>query len=277
MTFDDLGLPSDVLLWKAGILTAASFVIGVLGGFVGLALGTMRLPTLLLIGVPAPVAAGTNIIVSGASSVVGAISHYRGGRVNLRLVISMGFPSFIGAFIGGFYAHLAPEDLLIFVVGVLVLWQGVELVNRARREVAPGASGSAFADAIAASSGPAKTSRTAIASTIGLVIGLIGGAVGLILGSLRIPALIRILGVDPRIASGTNMFIGALMGATGWIAHVARGNVDYPLMFLLASSAMIGVAIGSRYTGRVSLQGLIMTMGVVMVAIGALLIGRGAF
>ena len=271
MTFDYLGLPSDVLLWKAGILTAASFAIGVLGGFVGLALGTMRLPTLLLIGVPAPVAAGTNIIVSGASSVVGAISHYRGGRVNLRLVITMGLPSFVGAFIGGFYAYLAPEDLLIFAVGVLVLWQGIELVNRAGREVVPGATGSTFADAVAASSGPAKTSRTTVASTIGLVIGLVGGAVGLILGSLRIPALIRILGVDPRIASGT------LMGATGWIAHVARGNVDYPLMFLLATSAMIGAAIGSRYTGRVSLQGLIMTMGVVMIGIGALLIGRGAF
>ncbi len=277
MTFDYLGLPSDVLLWKAGILTAASFAIGVLGGFVGLALGTMRLPTLLLIGVPAPVAAGTNIIVSGASSVVGAISHYRGGRVNLRLVVTMGLPSFVGAFIGGFYAHLAPEDLLIFAVGVLVLWQGVELVNRAGREVASGASGSAFADTVAASSGPAKTSRTTVASTIGLVIGLVGGAVGLILGSLRIPALIRILEVDPRIASGTNMFIGTLMGATGWIAHVARGNVDYPLMFLLTTSAMIGVVIGSRYTGRVSLQGLIMTMGVVMIGIGALLIGRGAF
>jgi hypothetical protein len=189
----------------------------------------------------------------------------------------MGLPSFVGAFIGGFYAHLAPEDLLIFAVGVLVLWQGVELVNRAGREVASGASGSAFADTVAASSGPAKTSRTTVASTIGLVIGLVGGAVGLILGSLRIPALIRILEVDPRIASGTNMVIGTLMGATGWIAHVARGNVDYPLMFLLTTSAMIGVVIGSRYTGRVSLQGLIMTMGVVMIGIGALLIGRGAF
>ncbi len=277
MTFDDLGLPSDVLLWKAGILTAASFAIGVLGGFVGLSLSTMRLPTLLLIGVPAPVAAGTNLIVSGASSVVGAISHYRGGRVNLRLVITMGLPSFVGAFIGGFYAHLAPEDLLILAVGVLVMWQGIELVNKARREVAPGSSGSAFADSVAASSGPAKTSRTAIASTIGLVIGLVGGAVGLILGSLRIPALIRILGVDPRVTSGTNMFIGALMGATGWIAHVSRGHVDYPLMFLLAAGAMIGVAIGSRYTERVSRQGLIITLGIVMVGIGALLIARGVF
>ena len=114
----------------------------------------------------------------------------------------------------------------------------------------------------------------AISSIIGLTIGLIGGAVGLILGSLRIPALIRILGVDPRIASGTNMFMGALMGTTGWIGHVARGQVDYPIMVLLAASAMIGVTIGSRYTGRVSLRGLMMTMGVVMAAIEALLIQR---
>lgn len=215
MTFNDLGLPSDVLLWKAGILTTASFAIGVLGGFVGLSLSTLRLPTLLLIGVPAPLAAGTNLIVSGASSVVGAISHYRGGRVNLRLVITMGIPSFVGAFIGGFYAHLVPEDLLILAIGVLVMWQGIKLVNKALREVAPGSSGSAFADAVTASSGPEKTSRTAVASTIGLIIGLAGGAGGLILGSLRIPALIRILGVGPRVASGTNMFIGSLMCATG--------------------------------------------------------------
>jgi uncharacterized membrane protein YfcA len=277
MVFDDLGLPSDVLLWKAGILTAASLSIGVLGGFVGLSLSTLRLTTLLLIGVPAPVVAGTNIIVSGASSVVGAISHYRGGRVKLRLVITMGLPSFAGAFIGGFYAHLAPKDLLILAVGGLVLWQGVELLNKARREVASGASGSASADAIAASSGPAKTSRTAVASTICLVIGLVGGAMGLILGSLRIPTLIRLLGVDSRIVAGTNMFIGALMGATGLVAHAARGNVDYPLMFLLASSAMIGAAIGSRYTERVSRQSLIVTMGVVMMGIGVLLIAHIVF
>ena len=265
MTFDDLGLPSDVLLWKAAILTVSSFAIGVLGGFVGLALGTMRLPALLFIGVPSTVAAGTNIIVSAASSVTGAVSHYRAGRVDRRLVVVVGLPSLAGAFVGGFYSHLAPEDLLIFAVGVLVLWQGVELLARARRQVGSGAPSAAFADAIGAgSSGPPKAERIGIASTIGLIIGIVGGAVGLILGSLRIPALIRVLGVDPRIAAGTNMVIGALMGATGWVGHGARGQVDYPLMVLLAASAMAGVALGSKYTGRVSLRGLIMTMGLVM-------------
>ena len=79
-----------------------------------------------------------------------------------------------------------------------------------------------------------------LAAAMGFAIGVVGGAVGLILGSLRIPALIRVLKVDPRVAAGTNMFIGFFMGATGWIGHVARGQVDYPLAALMAASAMAG-------------------------------------
>ena len=37
---------------------------------------------------------------------------------------------------------------------------------------------------------------------VGLAAGLLGGAVGLIFGSIRLPALIRILRVNARIAQG---------------------------------------------------------------------------
>ena len=274
MSLDDIGLPSDVLLWKAVLLTAISFAVGVLGGFVGLALGTIRLPTLLLLGVPPAVAAGTNIIVSTASSLTGAVGHLRAGRVVPRLAVTMGIPSVIGAFIGGFYGHLAPESLLIFVVGVLVLWQGLELVNRARKEDA--ASSASSENVPARSRGVFTGKHVTLAATMGLVIGLAGGAVGLILGSLRIPAMLRVLKVDPREAVGTNMVIGFAMGATGWIGHVARGQVDYPLAALMAASAMAGVHLGVKLTGKVSLGRLIMTLGFVMVVVGTLLIWRAA-
>ncbi|MBI4610660.1 MAG: TSUP family transporter [Candidatus Rokubacteria bacterium] len=78
------GLPSEVLLWQAIFLNALSYGVGVIGGIVGLALGTMRLPFLLLLGMPAPVAAGTNILVSTLSAVSGLVRHWRAGRVDLR-------------------------------------------------------------------------------------------------------------------------------------------------------------------------------------------------
>ena len=270
----ELGLPSDVLLWKALLLTAMSFGVGIIGGFVGLALGTVRLPILLLAGMPSTLAAGTNIIVSTASSFFGAIGHLRGRRVDFRVVVIMGIPSFAGAFLGGFYASRAPEGLLILTIGILVVWQGIELLNKARLLVNPGGVDSPMASTLALGNGKFKDNPM-LAATTGLVIGVIGGAVGLILGSLRLPTLIRALGLGPRIAAGTNMFIGFSMGASGWSGHVLRGQVDYPMAILMAMSAIGGVSIGSMLTGRVGLRSLVGSMAIVLTIVGALMVWRG--
>ncbi len=251
-----------------------SFGVGIVGGFVGLALGTVRLPVLLFLGMPSTLAAGTNIIVSTASSLFGALRHMREGRVDLRVVLIMGVPSFGGAFLGGFYAGAAPEGLLILVVGILVLWQGIELAAKARAAAeSSGGPGGAMADAMAG--GTQRRRHPALAAAMGLVIGLTGGAVGLILGSLRLPGLIRVLGMDPRIAAGTNLFIGFAMGASGWTGHVARGQVDYPLALLMGLAAVAGVNIGARQTGRAGLRTLLASMGAVLIVVGALMAWRG--
>ena len=260
----ELGLASDLLVYQALVLTAVSFGVGVLGGFVGLALGTMRLPAMLLIGMGAPIAGGTNILVSGLSAMSGAFRHLREGRVDRRIVLVMGAPAVAGAFIGGFGSDLVPESLLVFLAGVLVFWQGVELIARGRI-LAP--------DRHETGSGPAFTpNRVAAEGLIGLSVGLLGGAVGLILGSIRLPALIRILRVDPRVAAGTNLFIGFFMGSVGWVGHVIRGQVDYPLLALMGGAAMAGSYYGARLTGRVRLDTLLLSMGWVLLAVGALLV-----
>ena len=54
----EIEFASGIVLWKAVLLTAISFAVGIFGGFVGLALGTIRLPAMLLLGMPAPIAGG---------------------------------------------------------------------------------------------------------------------------------------------------------------------------------------------------------------------------
>ena len=85
--------------------------------------------------------------------------------------------------------------------------------------------------------------RMFLGGGMGLAVGLLGGAVGLILGSIRLPALIRVLKVDPRIAAGTNLVIGFVMGSVGWIGHAIKGDVDYQRLILMGS----GAAVGSYY------------------------------
>ena len=65
------------------------------------------------------------------------------------------------------------------------------------------------------------------------------------------------------------------MGSMGWVGHVTQGHVDYPLVALMGSSAMVGSYIGARLTGRVSLDRLITTLGLVLLTVGALLVWRG--
>ncbi len=260
-----LGWGSDVLVWNAVILTVVSLGVGLLGGFVGLALGTMRLPAMLLMGMAAPTAGGTNILVSSISSIFGAIRHIREGRVNFRLVLIMGGPAFAGAFIGGFLGGRVSETILLSAAGLLVLWQGVELRARGR---AVGASADDFVTEY-------DRKRMLLGGGMGLGVGLLGGAVGLILGSIRLPALIKVLKMDPRIAAGTNLVIGFVMGSLGWVGHAIKGDIDYQLLLLMGAGAAVGSYFGAKLTGKVDLATLIGAMGYVLVAVGVLLIWRG--
>ena len=270
------GLPSPVALWAVVFLTALSYGVGVLGGIVGLALGTMRLPFLLLLGLPPPVAAGTNILVSTLSAATGSVRHFRERRVDTRVVAVQGIPAVVGAFIGGFGSGLAPEALLIGLAGVLVIWQGGELLFRAGRERPRGSAVAPAAGSGAARRGRWTAGRIAAEALVGFAIGLLGGAVGLILGSLRLPALITILGIDPRVAAGSNLVIGFLMGSFGWVGHVVEGQVDYPLLALMALTGMVGTHQGARLTGKISLRGLLILMGLVLLVVGSLLLWNAA-
>ena len=263
---ESLTLPfSDVPLWQAALLSVISFVVGILGGFVGLALGTMRLPALLLLGFDAATAAGTNIAVSTATAASGSVRHVREGRVDKRVVLLVGVPSMVGAFVAGFASESVPEPVLLGAAGVLVFWQGVEFLARAQLLAAVTKDGGGDA---------ASGVRRALTAVSGLAIGALGGAVGLILGSLRLPALIRVLRMDPRAAVGTNLTIGFAMGSVGWIGHVSGGHVNYPVMLLMAATAVVGSYIGARYTGRVTLDRLIKVVGAVLLVIGLMLLWR---
>ena len=199
-----------------------------LGGFVGLALGTMRLPVLLLLGFDTTIAAGTNIAVSTASAATGAVRHFRDGRVDTNVVLLVGVPSMAGAFAGGLASGNVPDSLLLLAVGVLVFWQGVELIARVRPRMQsehPASDSRSLCDSGRRASD--RRGRRAAGAGVGMAVGLLGGAVGLILGSLRLPALIRVLEMQPRTAAGTNLAIGFLMGSVGWTGHVFQGQVDY--------------------------------------------------
>ncbi len=212
-------------------VAAWCFVTALAGGLVGLVLGNIRLPALLLISSSPAAGAGANIGVSGVAAATAAVTQVRAGRI--------------------------PGTALLIVIGVLLIAFGVDLL-RPR--------------------GPIRRREqlnipAAVAS--GAVIGFLGGVVGLILGSLRMPALLRFVGEEPVRAVGTNLLVGVFVGAAGVVGHVP-GGIDWLAFAIGAAASVPGSLLGARLTGRLDERELLRAIGIVLLFAGAITLLQAA-
>jgi uncharacterized membrane protein YfcA len=237
--------------WELVVVFAGSFAAGYLGSMLGLVLGTLRLPLIVAVSGSPLAAAGTNIAISAAAAASGALSHAREGRVDWRVVGWMAPPSILGAVVGVLVADDVPEGLLLVAIGAVLVWSGVDLalrpvqaVARARLRLWPAAGG-------------------------GFGIGALGGAVGVILGTLRMPTLVRVVGMDVKRAAGTNLVVGFLLGVAGFAAHAGSLGVDWATLLAGLAGAIPGGWLGARATGRIDEDVLRIALGAVLVFVGA--------
>ena len=79
------------------------------GGLVGLVLGNIRLPVVVLVSATPAAGAGANIAISGVAAATASIAHIRAGRVNWRLFAWMAPPSVAGALVGGVISGALPR------------------------------------------------------------------------------------------------------------------------------------------------------------------------
>ncbi len=235
---------------ELAVAGAGSFVAGFLGSLVGLVLGSLRLPAVLLASGSPAAAAGANIAVSAAAALSGGIAHARAGRVSWPIVAWMTPPSVAGAFAGGYFAHAVPSRLLLAGIALLLAWNGLDLLLELR--AAP------------------ESRRPRLAAVVsGGLIGLLGGAVGLILGTLRLPALLRSVGLTAHAAVGTNLVVGFFLGTAGFAGHLARLEVEWLVLAVSLAGAVPGAWLGARYTGRVPEALLRRLVGVALLAVAA--------
>ncbi len=120
-------MTSDPLALVA--IAAWCFAVALAGGLAGLVLGNIRLPALLLAASSPAAGSGANIGVSGVAAAAASIAHIRAGRVNWRLFAWMAPPSMVGAVLGGLAAGAIPADALLAVIGLTLLYFGIDLLR----------------------------------------------------------------------------------------------------------------------------------------------------
>jgi uncharacterized membrane protein YfcA len=234
------------------------FLTALAGGLVGLVLGNIRLPVVVLAASSPAAGAGANIGISAIAALASATAHIRAGRIDWRLFAWMAPPSMVGAVAGGLLSGVVPGNALLVVIGVTLLAFGADLVHSKPegRRADPGG----------------FSARAAILT--GALIGVLGGFVGLILGALRLPALLRFVGAEPFRAVGTNAAVGFCLGIAGVFGHLP-GGVDWTLLGVGAVTSVPGAIVGARLTGRLDERQLFRAVGVVLLVAGTAMILQG--
>ena len=273
-----LGTNTEFVVWQLVLMGAISLAVGLSGGVVGIALGVIRLPMLTLFGVDPLIAAGTNLMISVMGSTIGTLEAFFDKRVVPTVVFAMGGPAIVGAFVGGYFADAVPIWILLTVVTLLMAWSALFLIfwslrimrirrrypsARTRRAMTGGGNDELELDM-------KQVSREGIA---GFAIGLIGGAVGLVLGVLRMPALLA-MKMDPHKAAGTNLAITVLVGIAGFVGHLLKGGVDWHLVAIVGIPGVLGMYAGTRLANRFDAAGLRLVVGIVVLLVApAVLLG----
>jgi uncharacterized membrane protein YfcA len=239
------------------LLAIWCFAVALAGGLVGLVLGNIRLPAVLLLSSSPGAGTGANIGISAVAAATASIAHIRAGRVNWRLFGWMAPPSIVGALAGGYLSGVLPGDLLLVAIAAVLLYSAIQLLRKPEAK-------------------PRRAEQDGLdipaAIVSGFVIGLLGGVVGLILGTLRMPALIRIVGEVPARAVGTNVTIGFLVGVAGVIGHLPSEPPDWDVLAVGAAASIPGALLGSRLTGRLSDRALLQAVGYILLVAAAAMV-----
>ena len=223
------------------LIAGASFGMSYLGAAVGLVLGHFRVVLLTYVLGGALAGAATSMAISTVSTFSGVVSHARGGRVQLAPLLLIGGPSAVAAYVASRSAQGVDPRAPKLVIAVMLIVAAVDLFRR-RRGPAPSASG-------APPPCHSLGQRLALQVGVGLVLGAVSGLVGLLLGSLRLPTMVR-LGVKPATAVGTNMAIGAVTGLSAGASAIVGGRVNLVAFLVVAPLSFLGSYLGARKTAK---------------------------
>ena len=220
------------------------------------------------LGIPPAAAVTTSLATGLATTLMGSYSHWRAGNVNMSLGMTMLVSGTIAAVAGSLASNAIPEGAYTKICGVVLLLLAVQMVyaflkRRREGERQPNQEPSA--------------SDTAKAVGYGVLGGLMSGIMGLS-GGIPIVAGLMLLGCSSLETVGTSVLVIAGMSAISLAMHLATGVVDWLVLVLLASGAVVGAWASPRLLARVSKQRLELVLQpavmVLCVVMGIMLLTR---
>ncbi len=243
--------------------------VGFLSGLFGVGGGFLLTPLLIFTGIPPAVAVATEANQIVASSLSGALAHFRKRAVDIKMGLVLLAGGVIGSFLGvalfNYLKSLGQVDLLITisyvlflgVIGSLMLAESLRAIYRNKKGTAPPARRPGSHSWIQKL--PFKmrfrASHLYISAIPPLIIGVLVGVLASIMGVgggfIMVPAMIYLLKMPTNVVIGTSLFQIIFVTALVTILHSGQNQtVDVVLATTLLFGGVIGAQFGVRFSQK---------------------------
>ncbi|ESR26416.1 sulfite exporter TauE/SafE family protein [Lutibaculum baratangense] len=261
-------LPVAELAVNMFMILGMGAAVGFLSGMFGVGGGFLLTPLLIFSGIPPAVAVATQANQTVATSVSGALAHWRRRSLDVRLGLVLVAGGAVGSFIGAWLFRLLQAlgqlDLAVSLLYVIFLGLigGLMMLESARamwlrrrgRPVPARRPGQHRWIHGLPLKVRFKQSRLYISAIpvvlLGVFIGLLVAIMGVGGGFIMVPALIYLLRVPTNVVIGTSLFQIVFVTALTTVLHATvTGTVDVVLALLLMAGGVIGAQFGA-YAGQ---------------------------
>ncbi len=257
-------LPIAEISLNVLVLLGLGAGVGMMSGIFGVGGGFLMTPLLIFLGIPAPVAVGTEANQIVASSVSGALAHFRRRNVDLK----MGLVLLVGGIVGStfgvslfkFLSQLGQIDVVIRlayvvflgIIGALMAYESVKSIWRTRK---PGAGRRKLHEHRWFHGLPFKMrfrrSKLYISAllplAVGALVGLLAAIMGVGGGFIMVPAMIYLLGMPTSVVVGTSLFqIIFVTANVTFLQAYQNQTVDLLLGLFLIVGGVVGAQVGTR-------------------------------
>ena len=188
--------------------------------------------------------------VVGATSLAGAVGHWREGNLNLRTALAFGALAMVGAFVGARLASFVSGILQLTLLGLVMICSAILMLRPPRLQPVPSEEPSAAGEATG------DRRRWGAAAAVGLGVGVLTGVVGIGGGFLFVPALVLFARLPMKTAIGTSLLVITLNTFAGSLGYRGQVSVPWGVVALFTGFAIVGILVGTRLTRRASHLGL---------------------
>ncbi len=233
-------------------LSLAGLVVGTVAGMSGVGGSSLLAPILILVfGVKASIAVGTDLMYSVPMKALAAFTHVRQGtvdRVVVKRLVAGGIPGALAGLAafafgrahlnGAQFDRLTRHGIGIGILCAAALALVLMLSSRGRPTVA-------------------DTDRPRTTIAIGAAVGFLVALTSIGSGSVTLPLLLVIVPALPlRRLIGSEIVFAAMLVPIAAAGHAAFGNVDWWMVLSLTVGALPGAYLGSRLCARIGERSL---------------------